>query len=207
MARNNKYKTIKVHPWTIVAILGFIAAIVLLIIFTSPNDQRRLYDSFRASEREFNELIDTNKFDRNHAFSSISESQLLRQIARDELVIVFLGNPNDQNSFHAIQDVNGRFRGFSVPGGETVLPSMLYSENIIRTIRYLRIEQPGIESLVERINDRLNEDSDLVTTTNVPTLLAFRNNELIAEVTVLVGVQGIRNIRDFYIEVFEFMTE
>jgi|GEM_PF-6973020 len=212
MPTSNKYNNKpKVSIWTYVAILGFIVALILLLIFTAPNSHRRIYQSFRDSQFTFGEAINEHKFNSDHHFRAINERQLLRAIERDELTVVFFGNPADQNSFNAIQDVNAYFGGAVVfRGSESphhIAPSALYTQNIISNIRFLDIEGENMARLSERINERLAEDADDINWVNVPMLAAFMNGEVIEFEFSLVGQQGIRNIRDFFQNVFEAYEE
>ena len=211
MPTKNKYQNKpQVNLWTWVAVLGFIMTLILLLIFTAPNSNRRLFNSYRDAAQGLGEPLNTQKFDRHHSFRGINQRQLLRAIDNGELIVVFMGNTNSQQSIAAIQDVNARFQGarlITSQGVETINAAQLYTDNVINRVRYLEISGEDVEALGERINEHLNEDSDEFTSINVPTLVAFMNGELVALEVNLTGEVGIRNIRNFFSDVFDHWNE
>jgi hypothetical protein len=210
MPRVNKHKQNKIPAVVILSILGFIAVIALLIILTMPNRNDRMFDDFVANEMTHDMRINRNKFDRNNSFRPLNQRQLMRQIGRDEVSIVLFGTASNANTFQLIQELNGRFNGFEDRNlnPHPIAPSLVKEENLVSRMFFHNIAVEGFAGLVERINERTTDDSDDLPPGRYPLVAVFRNNEVILIMDNFVaGEAGVRTVRDFFIELYEVLTE
>jgi thiol-disulfide isomerase/thioredoxin len=105
MARNKKVKKVKVDKyskvepqvskWTIIGIAGFIVVMALLVIFSMPNNQQKIYNAYKP-------YVTSTHFTKDHPFYQLNTRQVRSRIDKDEVFILYIGNERCQGCVAAI---------------------------------------------------------------------------------------------------------
>jgi hypothetical protein len=99
MARNKKVKKVKIDKyskvepeiskWTIIGVVGFIVVMALLVIFSMPNNQQKIYNAYKP-------YVTSTHFTKDHPFYQLNTKQVRNRIEKDEIFILYIGNERCQ---------------------------------------------------------------------------------------------------------------
>lgn len=203
-----KYNSIatKIHPITIASITIFVVVIVALLFAIQPSKESRFYQSYKSQEYTFQELFDSNKMDENHNFKFVNhiddqwfglQKGLSSIAARNEVTIVFFGNPSNQNSFSQIGNVHARL--FGAPRA-SVEPSVLYTElgNLVSLYHY-EVSSTNLAGVIETLNERYETE---IVASQLPLLVVFVAGEIV-DYTTLSSSNVPQELRVFYRDIYE----
>lgn len=228
MARKYHPVERKIHPITIIAILGVILTIILTIVLLDDNPNKKLYsrytDAYYTHYVEWNAnsqqgtepVYKPTAFDEKNKFTIVNhfsdnwlglDKGLSSYIKSSDVTILFLTDLSLLRSFNSVPYVYERFYGSNDKAilNEIIDPSPLYTEGYVKNLIIFEISTSKFD--LEKFYDQINEQTGAnLSVMNTPLLIAFQNNKVIH--TFDPGNNRItpNNARDFYNEVYEMLT-
>jgi thiol-disulfide isomerase/thioredoxin len=162
MARNKKVKKVKidkyskvepeVSKWTIIGVVGFIVAMVLLVIISMPNNQQKVYNAYKP-------YVTSTHFTQDHPFFQLTTNKVRNRIEKDEVFILYIGNERCPACVASI----GAFQRY------------FYSEGMDKEVKYIYYLNPQLDP--EGFGKLIVDYSQILDVT--PQLILFINGEIV----------------------------
>ncbi|CCV64644.1 conserved hypothetical protein [Alteracholeplasma palmae J233] len=206
-----KYKNIesKISPVTIISIILVLVGLITLMVVLQPSAKTTLTKDYLNAGVN-SSIADDYKFTEENHITPLNnlndkwfgiENGLYSEIKKDQVTIVFFGNKNDANSVGSLAYVEYYLYKHAENKELSEKVKQIYHFNTEAVVENV-VNKKDIKSVFEKISEKF-EIEDELTSITIPTLVAFKNGQVLKQLPASTAALSAVDIKNFYVSVLE----